>query len=156
MGITYRRIKASDCATITALAVRALTPAQDVPLRIDPAKVMHMVSGFAASPEHYNMAAFEDGVAVGGICAYVVDSPIFERGEAHVAMCFAEKPGTGVSLIAAMLKEFEENPFIMRVCWMMNEPSEDAVALRFGEMLKRRYKFDGKHDNLVRYMRAGN
>ena len=153
--IVYRPITLDDVDGVTALAMRALAPSMAVPLRLDPAKVESMVRGFALTSAHYQMAAFEGAKPVGGICAYVVDAPLYERGEAHVAMCFAEKAGAGCTLINMMLKALSQNPSIMRICWMMNDVVEDPVARKFGEMLRRRYGFVGRHENLVRYTHTG-
>lgn len=150
--IEYRRIKLLDVPAITDLAVKALTPSQSYPLHLDRAKVQKMVEGFAIDRSHYNMAAFKDEKPVGGIALYVVESPFFERHEGHVVMAFSEEPGTGARLIRLMMDWVKADMRVRRVVWSMNEACGDnSIAARFGRMVKRRYGFASRHDNLVFY-----
>jgi len=125
--IEYRRIRVSDVGPIADLAFESMP--KDDRLRVSKEKVWRWVTMFATSYEHFQLAAFEDGVAVAGIAAYVSEMPFYERQEATIMFCYAKVPGTGFRLLRALMRFVNESMLIRRVQWAQNTFDERIVRL---------------------------
>lgn len=143
--IEYRRMRPSDVDAVTALGVEALRKfSSDIPLHVSPPKVRAVVNTFCVRHEHFHEIAFKDGEPVGAVAMFVAEMPFHERSEGHVMMCYAKEPGTGVRLIADMMRWARMDMRISRVQWCMNNG-----AGRYAAMLKRRWNFSHHVDNLI-------
>jgi len=95
---------------------------------------------------HFHLAAFNNGLVVGAIAAYVVEMPFFERCEAHVVMCRATQPGAGRILIRKMNEWFEGNMMVRRVIFPLEENADPRQAL-----LLARFGFVRAQTNVIKY-----
>ena len=110
------------------LARAALATAGDLPLRPSAAKIDAAVAFFAATPGHFQMAAFDDGRPVAAVAAMVQEMPFHERREAHVCMCFSTLPGAGMRLIRALVAWFREDFLLRRLVWAMNPGFDERLT----------------------------
>ena len=145
--IVLRPIGSSDIEAVTALGVEAANTAEGIPAVMSAEKVRAMVSFFANDGDgHFNLVAFDEGVPVAGIAAYVQEMPFFERSEAQVVMCFSKSHGIGCKLIRALIQWADSNMAVRRIVWVMNEGNEKLAS-----QMARVFGFKHRLDVCVRY-----
>lgn len=142
--IEYRRIDIADVAALASLAMHAIPDEPEVEVSAE--KVCAMVEFFATHPEHFQLAAFKDGVAVAGVACLVTEMPFHERGEGTIVFCFARVPGTGYRLLRALVDWVKNDMRIRRVSWAMNRGFDRRIA-----GLAARLGFNQEHPTLMLY-----
>lgn len=142
--IEYRRIRIADVQAFTEFALGAIPDEPEV--AIGRAKVVSMVSFFAIHHEHFQLAAFKDGVPVAGIACLVSEMPFHERGEGTIIFCYATEPGVGYRLLRALMRWVEHDMRIRRVSWAMNRGFDERIR-----KLARRLGFTHEHPTLMYY-----
>lgn len=129
----YRRITAEEADQAAHFAVRGMRPTL-YPLDLSMEKVRAMVKHFTKSESDFHLAAFDEGVMVGGIAVLRQELPWFVYQEAIVVMLFATKPPAGFHLLRAALRWFNDDPFMRRLAWALEFDVEPRM-LRIGERL---------------------
>jgi RimJ/RimL family protein N-acetyltransferase len=123
--IEFRRITLTDVDALTELALSAIPDSPE--LQVSPRKVRAMVEFFAASSEHFQLAAFEDGIPVAGLAMLVTEMPFHERLEGTIVFCFSRAAGAGRHLLRALLKFVNNSMQIRRVSWSMNAGFDQRI-----------------------------
>lgn len=142
--IEYRRIRIADVEEMTRFAVSAIPVQRELRVSID--KVRHMVSFFATTAGHFQMAAFKDGKPVAALAAFVSEMPFHEKLEATIAFCFSTEPGSGYWLLRALRDFVSNHMLIRRVSWAMNQGFDDRLR-----MVAKRLGFTSEHPTLMLY-----
>ncbi len=98
----YRRLTHADIEPVAAFAVEGMRPHLYPGVRVSQDKVAGIVRHFQQSWSDFHLVAFDGGKPAGIVAAAVVESPFFERAEAHVVALRAVAPGAGPRLLAAL------------------------------------------------------
>jgi hypothetical protein len=104
-------------------------------LRLQRAKVDHVVQHFGASQSDFHQIAVDGGRVVAALAAAVSDMLFFERSEAHVVMCRSVMPGVGRKLIAALRAWADADMRIRRVQFPQEfhaDPRARRMLARYG------------------------
>lgn len=140
--MTFRRITVADVEALTALALSAI-PYQRT-LVVNPDKVRSMVSFFATSHEHFQMAAFDNDKPVAGVAMLVSEMPFHDRCEGTIVFCFSSGVGVGMRLLREMMRWVNNDFRIRRVSWAMNPGFDERMVV-----VARRLGFQSAHPTLM-------
>lgn len=146
-AIEFRRICLSDVDGLTELALSAMPDSPE--LQVSPRKVRAMVEFFAASTEHFQLAAFEDGVPMAGLAMLVTEMPFHERLEGTIVFCFSRSAGAGLHLLRALLKFVNSAMQIRRVSWAMNAGFDRRIIT-----MAKNLGFQSEHPTFMYYKGA--
>jgi RimJ/RimL family protein N-acetyltransferase len=145
--IEYRRIRLTD---VDAMAEFALSAIPDEPeLAVSATKVVAMVTFIAIHREHFQMAAFKDGIPVAGVAMLVHEMPFHDRGEGSIIFCYATEPGVGYRLLRALIRWVNDDMRVRRVTWSMNRGFDERLR-----KLARRLGFQSEFPTMM-YCKGG-
>lgn len=142
--IEYRRIRIGDVEALANLARSAIPEEPEVAISMP--KILSMVTFFAIHHEHFQMAAFKDGVPVAGVAMLVSEMPFHDRGEGTIIFCFSKEPGVGFRILRALMRFVQHDMRIRRVSWVMNRGFDERMR-----KLARRLGFQSEHPTLMYY-----
>lgn len=127
-----RRITEQDIPAVVAYATWVLGKI-DAPMHVSPRKVQAAVEHFARAETDFNLIAERDGRIVGALAAFVSEMPWYERCEAHIAICHAER-GCGLPMLLALKRWAAGEMRIRRLVWAHN-PGADIRFIKLAERL---------------------
>jgi GNAT superfamily N-acetyltransferase len=134
--VEYRRITPADIEPVAAFAVDGMRPHLYPGVRVSDEKVAAIVRHFQGSWSDFHLVAFDDGKPAGIVAAAVVESPFFERAEAHVVALRTVAAGAGPRLLQALRTWADRETRVRRV--LFHCEFDAPAAMR---RLLRRYGF---------------
>ncbi len=124
--LEFRRIRIADVQGLVDLAVESLP---DHPaLVVSPEKIRNVVAYFATRDDHFQMAAFRDGVPVAGVAAMVQEMPYHDKCEAMVMFAYSKEPGAGFRLLRMLMRWVLEDFRIRRLAWCQNQGFDERIV----------------------------
>lgn len=123
----YRRLLPADVPAVAAFAIDGMRPHLYPGVRVSEDKVAGIVRHFQQSWSDFHLGAFEDGKPVGIVAAAVVESPFFERAEAHVVALRSVSRGAGSRLLAALRTWADREMRVRRVLFHCEFDAPEAM-----------------------------
>lgn len=124
--LDYRRIRFADVQGLVDLAVESL-PAHPT-LVVSPEKIRNVVAYFATRHDHFQMAAFDDGVPVAGLAAMTQEMPYHDKCEATIMFAYSKVPGAGFRLLRMLMRWVLDDGRIRRLSWCQNEGFDQRIV----------------------------
>ncbi len=133
----YRRLTLADIEPVAAFAVEGMRPHLYPGVILSHEKIVGIVRHFQQSWADFHLCAFDGGRPAGIVAAAVVESPFFERAEAHVVALRADDGSNAGPRLLSALRTWADRE--MRVRRVLFHCEFDAPAAM--RRLLRRYGF---------------